>query len=330
MLRAVGTNCLCPRQPGSSRGPEYSPQPRPREATERCSPWLLMAPRAPRALPTNYSSQHAAQRSAARPASLRPYYTSRRAPAPARHAGTAHSTWCAARGRGGARGLRRPFAAARAGAAPRARPGPAAEPLLAWGEGRDGGREEAPGAAARSEGSSPAAGCSAGRRGGLLLLLFLLLLLLLLPPPGVCGGAGRGCRGRRRRRIAAGAQDGLWLQGEADRGARAGGGPLRVRGLQGGQGHLRTRLQSQAQGRVSERASGAGPWPARALLSPAAFCPTGSAASPPLPALVPSFLRPRLIPPAEPRASPAGRRLVPPGWLRASPAPRRCAGVVFR
>lgn len=77
---------------------------------------------------------------------------------------------------------------------------PAAVPLLPRGEGREG----APGVGARSEGSSPAAGCSAGRRGGLLLLL---LLLLLLPPPGVCGGAGRGCRGRRR--VAAGAQDGL-------------------------------------------------------------------------------------------------------------------------
>lgn len=62
------------------------------------------------------------QRSAARPPSHRLYYTSRRASALARHAGTAPSTWCAARGRGGARGLRRPFAAARVGAAPRARP----------------------------------------------------------------------------------------------------------------------------------------------------------------------------------------------------------------
>uniref|UniRef100_A0A674GZ51 Cyclin dependent kinase 8 n=1 Tax=Taeniopygia guttata TaxID=59729 RepID=A0A674GZ51_TAEGU len=65
MLRAVGTNCVCPRQPGSSRGPEYSPQPRPREATERRSPWLLMA--APRSSCPAHELQLPAC-SAARPA----------------------------------------------------------------------------------------------------------------------------------------------------------------------------------------------------------------------------------------------------------------------
>uniref|UniRef100_A0A7M4F5B8 Cyclin dependent kinase 8 n=1 Tax=Crocodylus porosus TaxID=8502 RepID=A0A7M4F5B8_CROPO len=66
----------------------------------------------------------------------------------------------------------------------------------------------------------------------------------------VAGWIPRGASGAGRRRGAERARATLLRHcGEADRGARAGGGPVRVRGLQGGARHLRARLQSQAERR---------------------------------------------------------------------------------
>uniref|UniRef100_A0A7M4F1N4 Cyclin-dependent kinase 8 n=1 Tax=Crocodylus porosus TaxID=8502 RepID=A0A7M4F1N4_CROPO len=67
----------------------------------------------------------------------------------------------------------------------------------------------------------------------------------------VAGWIPRGASGAGRRRGAERARATLLRHcGEADRGARAGGGPVRVRGLQGGARHLRARLQSQAERRL--------------------------------------------------------------------------------